>query len=353
MAHRQTHAALDLDRSNPSNGLPLPLPSPPAMNHLNAPYQGQGAGAHAMVPMLHQAPGARDTEANRKESLYLSHLEVRARMPLMMNSITGQYQGFVRSYRDYDVVNCEYLRTFNTQVEESTDIPRTDEQYSDCIRQLFEAATDYRTTTESAKSTALNKLKRGDWSDLDMELILWPLLVATIEAQNGKCRLPRYASNAKEKYNNFDTFADRFGYICRILRECKDVVASLFKDATYRNRLAWRPETELKQKLTNRKLNGSRSRKGEATEENVQEDKNDEPAGAGGKSRGNSSKNKRRNSENHETPMKKKRRTSSSSPADADADADAEADAGTPPGWAGDSLLSSFNTSSDEEMTGN
>ncbi|KAI8966276.1 hypothetical protein F5Y11DRAFT_365858 [Daldinia sp. FL1419] len=178
-------------------------------------------------------------------------------MKEMLGSKTGTYQGMIQDFAHFRQVHDQYLNMHNRRGGDCSDFPMSQQGQQILVKQLFEAANDYTQTYEPEDSQGIKRLKRGDYADLEFELVLWPLLMSTRDAQQGQCRLPNYLYRKEPPFNTYGSFTERFHAVCDALRTSKDVVTSLFKDATFKHRLAWRPRTELN-KATNRKLNSER-----------------------------------------------------------------------------------------------
>ncbi|KAI1413049.1 hypothetical protein F5Y13DRAFT_189850 [Hypoxylon sp. FL1857] len=176
-----------------------------------------------------------------------------------MDSATGVYQGFISNTADYERVKREYLSRSDIAQEEVTDFPQTAEQQRGLVKIMFEAAQDCSQTYEPSESQSVRRIQSGAYTDVEWELILWPLLMSARSAQEGHCQLPRYLGCKAPQYNAYGSFTERFHAILDSLRLSKALVLSLFKDATFINRLAWRPKSELSLKATNRKLNEDRN----------------------------------------------------------------------------------------------
>ncbi|KAI1144262.1 hypothetical protein F5Y05DRAFT_418335 [Hypoxylon sp. FL0543] len=204
-----------------------------------------------------QAPFATASSTPFAPSPQTSQLD-RASMEGMMQLNTGDYQGLIRNYENFGQVYEQYLAIHNRREGNCTDFPSEDGAQQRLVGELFQAAHDCSWTYEPEGSQSVKKIKNGAYTDLEFELVLWPLLMSIRDAQAGRCRLPNYLSNKEPPYNSYESFMDRFAAVRHALESSKDVVLSLFKDATFQHRLAWRPTTELKQKATNRKLNANR-----------------------------------------------------------------------------------------------
>ncbi|KAI1479571.1 hypothetical protein F4774DRAFT_409697 [Daldinia eschscholtzii] len=179
-------------------------------------------------------------------------------MEQMMASTTGNYQGLIQDFGHFRQVHNQYLKIHNRPRSDCSDFPSNPQEQQQLVKLLFEAAHDCSQTYEPEGSQSVRRIKSGSYTDVEFELVLWPVLLSTRDAQIGQCRLPNYLYCKEPPYNSYGSFTERFEAVCDALRSSKDVVVSLFKDATFKHRLAWRPRTELNQKATNRKLNGER-----------------------------------------------------------------------------------------------
>ncbi|KAI1144263.1 hypothetical protein F5Y05DRAFT_407663 [Hypoxylon sp. FL0543] len=175
-----------------------------------------------------------------------------------MDSTTGVYQGFITNPADFERVRREYLSRNDIAREEVTDVPQTAEEQRGLIKKMFEAAQDCSQTYEPSQSQSVRRIQSGAYTDVEWELILWPLLMSACSAQEGRCQLPRYLGCKIPQYNAYESFTERLNAIVEALRLSKALVVSLFKDSTFIDRLAWRPKSELSLKATNRKLNENR-----------------------------------------------------------------------------------------------
>ncbi|KAI1469239.1 uncharacterized protein F4812DRAFT_470283 [Daldinia caldariorum] len=179
-------------------------------------------------------------------------------MEQMMTATTGSYQGLIQNFVHFRHVHDQYLKMHNRPKGNCSDFPSSPQEQQQLVKVLFEAAHDCSQTYEPEGSQSVRRIRSGSYSDIEFELVLWPVLLSTRDAQAGQCRLPNYLYCKEPPYNSYGSFVERFAAVCDALRSSKDVVVSLFKDATFKHRLAWRPRTELNQKATNRKLNGER-----------------------------------------------------------------------------------------------
>ncbi|OTA97771.1 hypothetical protein M434DRAFT_379127 [Hypoxylon sp. CO27-5] len=175
-----------------------------------------------------------------------------------MGSTTGVYQGLIKDATDYERVKKEYTSRYDLALKAVTDFPENAEQQRGLIKVMLEAAQDCSCIYELPDSQSLQRIQSRAYSDLEWELMLWPLLTSARSAQEGRCRLARYVDCKAPPYNPYESFMDRFNAIVDALRTSKAVVMSCFRDATFIDRLAWRPRNELRSKAANRKLNNKR-----------------------------------------------------------------------------------------------
>ncbi|KAI2616680.1 hypothetical protein GGS26DRAFT_603767 [Hypomontagnella submonticulosa] len=183
---------------------------------------------------------------------------LRPDMGHMMASNTREYKGWIKSADDFRRVEEQYLKVHDRERQDCPDFPSEADEQRKLVKALFEAAQDCSHTYEPESSQSFKRVRNGKHSDIEFELVLWPLLMSTRDAQAGKCNLPNYLWCGEPQYNAFESFKGRFEAVREALKSSKDIVASLFKDATFKHRLAWRPRAELSQKATNRKLNSER-----------------------------------------------------------------------------------------------
>ncbi|KAL7626474.1 hypothetical protein AAE478_003246 [Parahypoxylon ruwenzoriense] len=184
--------------------------------------------------------------------------EVRPTLPEMMESATRDYQGFIRGIDDYERIMDQYLHTHDVEGGPCTDFPADPEGQRHLVKVLLEASCNCTYVYEPENGQSVKRVQDGSYTDLELELISWKLLMAVRDAQEGRCKLPRYMTCKIPKYVEYGSFNDRFNQVLRAVRCSKDVVASLFKDALFIHRLAWQPEAELKTKARNRTLNEDR-----------------------------------------------------------------------------------------------
>ncbi|KAI0835654.1 hypothetical protein F5Y06DRAFT_305858 [Hypoxylon sp. FL0890] len=175
-----------------------------------------------------------------------------------MGSATGLYQRLIRNADDYERVKREYLSRNDRAREQVTDFPHSDEQQCRLIEIMFKAAQDCSQTYEPAGSQSVRRIQSGAYTDEEWELVLWPLLMSARSAQEGRCQIPRFFGCKVPQYNAYGSFMERFNAIVDSLRLSKALVLSLFNNATFIDRLAWRPKSELSLKAANRKLNENR-----------------------------------------------------------------------------------------------
>ncbi|OTA97773.1 hypothetical protein M434DRAFT_379129 [Hypoxylon sp. CO27-5] len=176
----------------------------------------------------------------------------------MMETSTGRFQGWIRNIDDFHQVNHQYLQILDRPRGNCSDFPLDPNEQLQLVKALFEAAQDCSQIYEPEDSQSVTRIQQNIDTDVEFELVLWPLLMSTRDAQVGKCNLPNYVCCGKLPYNSYDSFMERFNAVHTALKSSKDVVISLFKDDTFKHRLAWKPEMELNQKITNRKVNGKR-----------------------------------------------------------------------------------------------
>ncbi|KAI0138617.1 hypothetical protein F4776DRAFT_670480 [Hypoxylon sp. NC0597] len=208
-----------------------------------------------------QGPAGMSANASVSSS-YSEYLQppepTRPPMDQMMETSTGSFRGWIRSINDFHQVNDQYLHIHDRPRGNCSDFPLDANEQLQLIKALFEAAQDCSQIYEPENSQSAKRIRQNSYTDVEFELVLWPLLMSTRDAQVGECKIPNYFSSGDPPYNAYGSFMERFDAVRNALKSSKDVVVSLFKDATYKHRLAWRPKTELSQKATNRKLNGNR-----------------------------------------------------------------------------------------------
>ncbi|KAI1092362.1 hypothetical protein F5B19DRAFT_206330 [Rostrohypoxylon terebratum] len=127
------------------------------------------------------------------------------------------------------------------------DFPSDENKQKELVRVLFEASRDCSDITETRGSVAVKHIQQKRYTDLEFELVLWPLLMSIHDAQAGKCNIPNYNSlgDAQIKaygYNTYGTFKERFDAVRDALKSSKEIVESIFKDNSFLHRLAWRPK---------------------------------------------------------------------------------------------------------------
>ncbi|OTB17747.1 hypothetical protein K445DRAFT_9603 [Daldinia sp. EC12] len=246
MYHSQAGYTRQLDNQYGNFALPM---APTTYNNIPSSYTqfetSQGATSGGRIPsqpsLSEKKPGVTDAQIEQ-----------------MMASTTGSYQGLIRDFGHFRQIYDQYLKIHNRPRGDCSDFPPNPQEQQQLVRLLFEAAQDCSQTYEPEGSQSVRRIQSRSYSDIEFELVLWPVLFSTRDAQIGQCRLPNYLYCKEPPYNSYGSFTERFEAVCDALRSSKDVVVSLFKDATFKHRLAWRPRTELNQKATNRKLNGER-----------------------------------------------------------------------------------------------
>ncbi|KAI0835652.1 hypothetical protein F5Y06DRAFT_299481 [Hypoxylon sp. FL0890] len=194
-----------LDYSTPgySSGLMFPL-AMPALNPTMPPHWMTEPVGPASTTL---SPSIPNSQLNQPS------------MEQMMASKTSSYQGLIRGTEDLGEVDKRYLAIHNRQESDSSDFPLEAKDQQHLIKTLFEAACDCSQAYEPESSQSMKKIKNGSYTDLELELVLWHLLLSIRDAQVGQFH--------------------------HALKSSKDVVVSLFKDATFKHRLAWRPKIEL------------------------------------------------------------------------------------------------------------
>ncbi|KAI1452467.1 hypothetical protein F4805DRAFT_447375 [Annulohypoxylon moriforme] len=180
------------------------------------------------------------------------------RMGEMMNTKTGTFQSWIQNINDFHQVNKEYLQIHDRRGGDNSDFPLDAKKQQELVKALFEAANDCSQTFEPEGSLILKRIQQRYYADLEFELALWPLLMSIRDAQAGQCNIPNYHSSKFPAYNVYGSFIERFDAVYEALKSSKDVVASLFKDDTFKHRLAWRPKSELSTKVVNRKHHTNR-----------------------------------------------------------------------------------------------
>ncbi|KAI0901649.1 hypothetical protein F4806DRAFT_501823 [Annulohypoxylon nitens] len=183
-----------------------------------------------------------------------SHLES------MMAARTGSFQSFIKNIQDWHKVHKVYLRINDTAEYDHHEFPSDEKKQRELVKALFEAAQDCSKIVEPRESRAAKHIQQKRYTDLEFELVLWPLLMSIHNAQAGKCNIPNYSSLRDSRfktygYNTYSSFKERFDAVHDALLSSKDIVASIFTDNTFLHRLAWRPKWELSRKVANnRKL---------------------------------------------------------------------------------------------------
>ncbi|KAI0882057.1 uncharacterized protein GGS22DRAFT_196218 [Annulohypoxylon maeteangense] len=228
-----------------------------------------GGFRHAMTDLYHPTFPSQTSRVptSGNASAFLPPLEnpqtteTPSQMDTMMATRTGTFQSWIQNIDDCHKVNKIYLQIHNRPEWDHSEFPSDAKKQQELVKRLFDAANDCSNIFEPEGSRGLKRIQQRTYSDLEFELVLWPLLMSIHDAQGGRCNLPNYHSSTASVYNVYNTFKERFDGVCEALKSSKDIVVSLFQDEIFKHRLAWRPKSELAQKAANRKVNSHRSTK--------------------------------------------------------------------------------------------
>ncbi|KAL7626475.1 hypothetical protein AAE478_003247 [Parahypoxylon ruwenzoriense] len=182
----------------------------------------------------------------------------RPSMEEMMQSKTKEFRGWIQGMDDYEAVLRAYLSIHNKPEQTANDFPTTTDQQTQLIGVLFDACHNCDNILEKPQGQSAMRVKGNSYSDLEWEIVLWPLLMSIIDAQRGICRIPNYLNCRGPVSNSYNSFMDRFNAVVDSLKASKDLTVSLFRDSMFIHRLAWRPEAEKQTKVNNRGLNERR-----------------------------------------------------------------------------------------------
>ncbi|KAK6953150.1 hypothetical protein Daesc_005450 [Daldinia eschscholtzii] len=111
----------------------------------------------------------------------------------MMASTTGSYQGLIRDFGHFRQVYDQYLKIHNRPRGDCSDFPPNPQEQQQLVRLLFEAAQDCSQTYEPEGSQSVRRIQSQSYSDIEFELVLWPVLQ---KATNRKLNGERDVQNA-------------------------------------------------------------------------------------------------------------------------------------------------------------
>lgn len=151
----------------------------PNTQHPNA---GSGFIPMPMGPynlMAPQQAGPSTAPIQGAQSFGMARISGPPRPPMqeLVKSSTGTYRGWIRSLDEYSDAKREYLSIQNRQPGNHSDIPTTDEEYRRLIKVLFDAMHETTETIEPSDSQNVTRVQEGSYSDVEYEIVLWPLLV--------------------------------------------------------------------------------------------------------------------------------------------------------------------------------
>ncbi|CZR63404.1 uncharacterized protein PAC_13301 [Phialocephala subalpina] len=147
---------------------------------------------------------------------------------------------------------------------EAIDFPSTNHELRIHVKRLVDAIknTDNildKPCKNGKPAQAAQRLDRGYYPDEDVELLAWEILFGLRDAQLGVILVDEYHGF---KYESYDSFKSRFEATLQALKESKAVCKQLL-DPSFVHRLCDAPDSELRQKENNKKVNGERDTQNE------------------------------------------------------------------------------------------
>ncbi|KAK3364230.1 hypothetical protein B0T25DRAFT_513987 [Lasiosphaeria hispida] len=133
----------------------------------------------------------------------------------------------------------------------------SDEERRDQMMRLYRAVCDTSRAVEPETHAGRKKIAKQ--SDLEIQLACWATLNAVENAQCGKVNLGPNETGESFKWQEFDSFMDRFMAIEEIFTTHKGVFASIIGSNTYLYRLAAQPAREVKAKEANKGVNARKA----------------------------------------------------------------------------------------------
>ncbi|KAJ9133616.1 hypothetical protein NKR19_g8983 [Coniochaeta hoffmannii] len=169
----------------------------------------------------------------------------------------AEYYGVVRDSGHAEQLRAERLAANNRELAEpAPDIPRTEADLKSYHRELYLAIVDCSQAVEQDGSTARKNL--ATMRNIDVEILAWGVLIATINAQQGKINLESVSKN--HRYDAYSTFRERFDKVKELFLTYKCTVKTCTPDDPV-TRLAAAPEAESKRKEGNRVTNEKKKRR--------------------------------------------------------------------------------------------
>ncbi|KAI1633079.1 hypothetical protein F4809DRAFT_644821 [Biscogniauxia mediterranea] len=168
---------------------------------------------------------------------------------------TNSYRGFISNWDQAMEVDRQYKATCNQVDTDGSDFPADEGLQQELVRGIVEAIVNTKDVLEKDTNFAVKKIVDKKYSDIELELVGWKVLIALKSAQDGQNELRPWYCEGGPRYARFDSFMDRFNEIVRILRVSKDMVKNIFTNDMFRDRLAWNPRIEYSRKETNRSGN--------------------------------------------------------------------------------------------------
>ncbi|XDG01363.1 hypothetical protein ABKA04_000978 [Annulohypoxylon sp. FPYF3050] len=95
----------------------------------------------------------------------------------MMTARTGTFQSLIKNIQDWHEVHNAYLRINDTAEYDHHEFPSDEKKQRELVKALFEAAQDCSKIVEPEESRAAKHIQQKRYTDLEFELVLWPLLV--------------------------------------------------------------------------------------------------------------------------------------------------------------------------------
>ncbi|KAI1488475.1 hypothetical protein F5X96DRAFT_685241 [Biscogniauxia mediterranea] len=168
---------------------------------------------------------------------------------------TNSYRGFISNWDQAMEVDRQYKATCNETDTDGSDFPADEGLQQELVRRIVEAIVNTKDVLEKDTNFAVKKIVDKKYSDIELELVGWKVLIALKSAQDGQNELRPWYCEGGPRYARFDSFMDRYNEIVRILKVSKDMVKNIFTNDMFRDRLAWNPRIEYSRKETNRSGN--------------------------------------------------------------------------------------------------
>ncbi|KAF8853712.1 hypothetical protein BDZ45DRAFT_66368 [Acephala macrosclerotiorum] len=239
-----------------------------SFNHMNANHAGG-------VVSTHREGFIRETSFVRfgSEDPQAKH-EHNGEAQLKQEEILGDGDGLLFQFLEED----DFLAAKNKRIKdqrdrkerlkidegEPVDFPAPGREQWVHVKELIEAIKNTRDILDKPckngkPAQAAQRLDRGYYPDQDIELLAWEILYGLRNAQLGVILVDEYHGF---RYETYDSFKSRFEATLLALKESKAVCKQLL-DPSFVHRLCDAPDSELKQKENNKKVNGERDTQNE------------------------------------------------------------------------------------------